>query len=119
MSNATLSKQQREELLRSLKARFEKNMKRHDGLAWAEVQARLEANAQKLRHLVKWKELGVNRTLSVTTKRRANTFFTIVQRKVLKAAEVFVTTVRPWSQGKNINRKITLLIWQMPWALSF
>jgi hypothetical protein len=38
---------------------------------------------------------------------------------MLKAAEVFVTTVKGWSQGKNINQKITLLIWQMPWGLSF
>ena len=39
---------QREELLKVLKARFEKNMSRHEGLEWAKVQARLEANAQKL-----------------------------------------------------------------------
>jgi hypothetical protein len=39
---------QREELLRTLKARFEKHMNRHKGLAWAEVQAKLEANAEKL-----------------------------------------------------------------------
>src|SRR5207302_6975884 len=70
-------------------------------------------------HSVKWKELAVNRMLLVMIKRRANTFFMIVQRKVLKAAEVFVTTVKLWSQGKNINRKITLLIWQRPWALNF
>ena len=39
---------QREELLRALKARFEKNMNRHKGLEWAKVQARLEANAKQL-----------------------------------------------------------------------
>jgi hypothetical protein len=38
----------------------------------------------------------------------------IVQRKVLKAAEVFATTVKRWSQGKNINQKTTLLIWRLP-----
>ncbi|HZH74811.1 MAG TPA: DUF4256 domain-containing protein [Archangium sp.] len=43
-----LSPDQREELLRTLKARFEKNMKRHEGLEWAKVQARLEANPEKL-----------------------------------------------------------------------
>jgi hypothetical protein len=43
-----LSPEQREELLRTLKARFEKNMNRHPGLAWPKVQARLEANAEKL-----------------------------------------------------------------------
>jgi hypothetical protein len=43
-----LSPDQREELLGTLKARFEKNMKRHEGLEWAKVQARLEANPEKL-----------------------------------------------------------------------
>ena len=44
----TLSAGRRDELLRTLKARFEENMGRHKGLAWAKVQARLEANAEKL-----------------------------------------------------------------------
>jgi hypothetical protein len=48
MSNPTLSITQREELLSALKARFEKHMNRHKGLAWAEVQAKLEANTEKL-----------------------------------------------------------------------
>ena len=39
---------EREELLRALKARFEKNMNRHKGLEWANVQAKLEANIEKL-----------------------------------------------------------------------
>src|SRR3954468_15466654 len=42
-----LSSEQREELLRVLKARFEKNMNRHKGLEWAKVQAKLEANTEK------------------------------------------------------------------------
>jgi hypothetical protein len=48
MSNLNLSKKQREELLKTLKARFEKNMNRHKGLEWVNAQARLEANAEKL-----------------------------------------------------------------------
>ena len=43
-----LSPEQREELLRALKARFEKNMNRHKGLEWANVQAKLEANPERL-----------------------------------------------------------------------
>ena len=43
-----LSPGQREELLRALKARFEKNMNRHKGLEWAQLQAKLEAHAEKL-----------------------------------------------------------------------
>jgi len=43
-----LSRVQREELLRTLKTRFENNMNRHQGLEWAQIQAKLEANAEKL-----------------------------------------------------------------------
>jgi Protein of unknown function (DUF4256) len=43
----SLSPEQREELVKALKARFEKSMSRHKGLDWAKVQARLEANAEK------------------------------------------------------------------------
>ncbi|MEX3744162.1 DUF4256 domain-containing protein [Lysinibacillus xylanilyticus] len=46
--NNELSPEQREELLKTLKARFEKNMNRHKELEWAEVQAKLEANTEKL-----------------------------------------------------------------------
>jgi hypothetical protein len=43
-----LSLKQREELLSALKARFEKNMNRHQGLQWASVQAKLEAHPPKM-----------------------------------------------------------------------
>lgn len=43
-----LSSAQRDELLRTLNARFERNMNRHKGLEWVKVQARLEANLEKL-----------------------------------------------------------------------
>src|SRR5258705_12048317 len=42
-----LSPEQREELLRGLKSRFEKNMNRHKGLEWVKVQAKLEASPEK------------------------------------------------------------------------
>ena len=43
-----LSSEQGEALLSALKVRFEKNMNRHKGLDWANVQAKLEANSEKL-----------------------------------------------------------------------
>jgi hypothetical protein len=43
-----LSPPQHEQLLKTLKARFEKNMKHHKGLEWAKIQAKLEANPEKL-----------------------------------------------------------------------
>jgi Protein of unknown function (DUF4256) len=48
MPSKNLSKKQREEILSVLKARFEKNMYRHKGLAWAQVEVKLEANPEKL-----------------------------------------------------------------------
>lgn len=48
VSKKALSPEQGEELLGILKARFEKNMNRHKGLDWAKVQAKLEANPEKL-----------------------------------------------------------------------
>jgi len=50
--------QQRDELLKTLKTRFEKNMNRHKGLEWAKVQARLEANTEKLRSLHEMERTG-------------------------------------------------------------
>src|SRR6266851_124441 len=53
-----LSPEQREELLRALKARFEQNMNRHKGFEWDKVQAKLEANAEKLWSLNEMERTG-------------------------------------------------------------
>jgi hypothetical protein len=53
-----LSPAQREDLLSELKGRFEKNMDRHKGLLWAEVQAKLEANTEKLWSLHEMEKTG-------------------------------------------------------------
>ena len=50
--------QQRKELLRALNVRFEDNMNRHEGLVWAEVRARLEADADKLWSLNEMERTG-------------------------------------------------------------
>ena len=53
-----LAPEQREELLRALKARFEKNLSRHKGLEWAKVQTRLEADPEKLWSLNEMERTG-------------------------------------------------------------
>jgi hypothetical protein len=50
--------EQREELFRTLKTRFEKNMNRHEGLEWSRVQAKLEDNAAKLWSLSEMERTG-------------------------------------------------------------
>ena len=53
-----MNAKRRGELLKTLKARFEKNMRRHKNLDWAPVQAKLEANAGKLRSLGEMESTG-------------------------------------------------------------
>lgn len=54
----TITANQRDELLGTLKTRFERNMRRHQGLEWAKVSARLEAEADKLRSLDEMERTG-------------------------------------------------------------
>jgi len=59
MSNKKkLSPKEQEKLLATLKARFEKNMKRHKTLEWADVEARLEAKSNKLWSLQEMESSG-------------------------------------------------------------
>jgi hypothetical protein len=62
MSNTETKKEllpkQREQLLRALKARFEKNMNRHKSLEWAKILAKLEANTEKLWSLNEMERTG-------------------------------------------------------------
>lgn len=53
-----LSTEKRNELLSILKARFEKNMKRHIGLEWNAIQARLESNSNKMWSLYEMERTG-------------------------------------------------------------
>jgi hypothetical protein len=54
----TLSPKAREEFLKALKTRFEKNINRHKGLAWAEIQTKLEASPEKLWSLSEMERTG-------------------------------------------------------------
>jgi hypothetical protein len=53
-----LSPDQREELLRVLQVRFEKNINRHQGLEWAKVKAKLDANTETLWSLHEMERTG-------------------------------------------------------------
>ncbi len=53
-----LSAKQTEELLNTLKSRFDKNMNRHKGIEWAKIQAKLIANNDKLCTLNEMEETG-------------------------------------------------------------
>jgi hypothetical protein len=55
---SSLSPKQREEILTTLQARFEKNMRRHPGLAWADIQAKLQADGKRLWSLSEMEKTG-------------------------------------------------------------
>lgn len=58
MATVSLSKKQRDEILKALQSRFEKNMNRHKGLEWPQVQAKLDANVEKLWSLSEMERTG-------------------------------------------------------------
>ncbi len=59
IDNVTLSPELLEQLRKTLKARFEKNMNRHPGIEWAAVQAKLETSGpDKLRSLYEMEQTG-------------------------------------------------------------
>jgi hypothetical protein len=70
-----LSPEQREELLGTLQARFEKNMNRHTGLEWAKVQAKLEANPEKLWSLHEMERTGGEPDVVGQDKKTGETIF--------------------------------------------
>ena len=57
-TSTTMKAQEQEELLQALKARFEKNMHRHKGIAWADVRTKLEGNPNALRSLLEMEATG-------------------------------------------------------------
>ena len=70
-----LSPEQREELLSVLKARFEKNMKRHSGIEWATVQVKLEAKPEKLWSLNEMERTGGEPDVVGQDKKTGETIF--------------------------------------------
>jgi len=91
-----LSPEQRQQLLRAWKARFEKNMNRHKGLAWANVQAKLEANTEKLWSLKEMERTGGEPDVVDHDKKTGEYIFYDCSAESPKAAEVLL---RPRSAG--------------------
>lgn len=105
LSNQELTQEQRETLLKILKARFEKNRNRHPELEWDNVQAKLEAQTAKLGSLHEMERTGGEPDVVGHDTKTDDYIFTIVRRKVQKAAEVYATIAKRWSRVKRISRK--------------
>jgi hypothetical protein len=114
-----LSPKQREEILRTLKARFEKSMERHEGLEWAKIQARLEANTEKLWSLGEMERTGGEPDVVGHDRNTGEYVFCDCSAESPKGRRSVCYDREGRRQGKNTNQKITLLIWLLPWALSY
>ena len=114
-----LSPEQRKVLLGVLQTRFEKNMNRHQGLEWTKVQAKLEANTEKLWSLNEMERTGGEPDVVGHDKKTGEYIFYDCSEESPKGPEVSATTAKRWIHGKKISQKAARWIWPLPWALSF
>jgi hypothetical protein len=104
-----MEEKQREELLRTLKARFEKNMNRHKGLEWAKVQAKLEANPEKLWSLHEMERTGGEPDVIGYDKMKEYIFYDCAAQSP-QGRRSLCYDREALESRKNINRRITFLI---------
>jgi hypothetical protein len=114
-----LSPKEREELLGALKARFGKNMNRHKGLEWTKVQAKLEANAEKLWSLNEMEKTGGEPDLVGHDQKTGEYIFFDCSPESPKGRAGGCYDREALDSRKEQNRKTPPWIWQRPWALSF
>lgn len=114
--NAELSTERVEELLKILKARFEKNQNRHKDLEWEKIQARLESEPDKLWSLNEMEQTGGEPDVLIHDPKTGEYFFMTALLKAQKVAEAFFMIARLLIQEKETNRQTMLSIWRLPWV---
>src|SRR5215831_14965071 len=114
-----LSPEQRQELLGTLKARFEKNLSRHKGLEWANVQARLEANPEKLWSLNEMERTGGEPDVVGHDKKTGEYIFWDCSAESPKGRRSVCYDREGWLSRKEARPKTTAMVWLTKWAFSF
>jgi hypothetical protein len=108
------------ELLNALKARFEKNMSRHKGLEWTKVQARLEANPEKLWSLGEMERTGGEPDVVGHDKKTGEYIFFDCSTESPKGRTSLCYDREALDSRKEHKPKNSaMLIWPRPWASSF
>jgi hypothetical protein len=92
---------EKEELLRTLQTRFEKNMNRHKGIAWADVQKRLEANTKKLWSLQEMGETGGEPDVIGQDKKTGEYFFCDCSAESPKGRRSLCYDAAAWESRKE------------------
>ena len=117
-SKGKLPPEQREALFAALKARFEKNMNRHKGLEWAKVQAKLEANAEKLWSLNEMERTGGEPDVVGHDKKTGEYIFFDCSAESPKGRTSVCYDREALESRKEHKPKTALWIWRRPWASS-
>jgi hypothetical protein len=107
-SAQVMTAKQQEDLLGVLKARFEKHMNRHPALAWTDVQARLEANGEKLWSLAEMERTGGEPDVVGFDQETGEYIF----------YDCSAESPKRLTPEKNSNPKTVRWEWPRPWALS-
>ena len=119
MNHKELSPKQRQELLSTLKARFEKNMNRHKGLSWAEVQAKLEACPEKLWTLNEMERTGGEPDVADHDKKTGEYVFYDCSAESPEDRRSLCYDREALESRKENRRQEAPWTWRRPWALSF
>jgi hypothetical protein len=93
--------EQREGLLKVLKARFEKNMNRHKGLEWAKVHAKLEADTEKLWSLNEMERTGGEPDVVAFDKKTGEYIFYDCSAEAPKGRRSFCYDREAWESRKE------------------
>ena len=104
-----LSQKDREELLKTLKARFEKNMKRHKGLEWDKVQAKLQASPEKLWSLNEMEKTGGEPDVVSYDKKAGEYVFSDCSPETPKARTSVCYDREGWESRKEHRPKTTAM----------
>lgn len=111
--------EKREELLKVLQARFEKNMNRHEGLEWGKVEAKLTTNNEKLWSLNEMEVTGGEPDVIGYDEEKDEYTFYDCSKESPKGRRSLCYDLEALESRKSINQKITLLMWRPLWVLSY
>ena len=114
-----LSPKQRGELFTALKTRFEKNMNRHRGLDWAKVQAKLEANPEKLWSLNEMESTGGEPDVVGHDKKTGKYVFYDCSAETPKGRTSVCYDREALESRKEHKPKNNAMDMRRPWASSF
>ena len=112
----TLSLEHKAKLLELLKDPFEKHLDRHNDMEWAKVQARLEANPDKLWSLSELERTGGELDVVGHDKKTGEYIFFDSSAETPKGRGVFAITAKGGNPATSIGREQPPWIWPRPWA---